>query len=103
MIQRRGFLGAILAAGVAPAFVRSGVLMPVKEIWVPPPIVQPSGQFGYTGSNIWEMEIGRVEGFRFIESPVVQLGQRGFIKADLRPKSVNHNAHWMNALMKHHA
>ena len=36
MIQRRGFLGAILAAGIAPAFVRAGVLMPVKEIWVPP-------------------------------------------------------------------
>lgn len=35
MIQRRSFLGVILAAGVAPAFVRSGVLMPVKEIWTP--------------------------------------------------------------------
>lgn len=37
MIARRSFLGAILAAGVAPAFVRAGVLMPVKEIWVPGP------------------------------------------------------------------
>lgn len=26
MIQRRSFLSAILAAGVAPAFVRAGVL-----------------------------------------------------------------------------
>lgn len=39
MIQRRSFLGAILASGLAPAFVRSGVLMPVKEVWVPPVVV----------------------------------------------------------------
>lgn len=30
MMQRRGFLGAMLAAGMAPAVVRSGVLMPVR-------------------------------------------------------------------------
>ena len=36
MVKRRSFLAGILAAGVAPAFVRSGVLMPVKQIWVPP-------------------------------------------------------------------
>lgn len=35
MLKRRSFLAGILAASVAPAFVRSGVLMPVKEIWVP--------------------------------------------------------------------
>jgi hypothetical protein len=42
-MNRRGFLGVILAAGVAPAFVR--VVMPVKpviilsplKIWVPEP------------------------------------------------------------------
>ena len=32
-MKRRGFLGAILAAGVAPAAVGSGILMPVKKIW----------------------------------------------------------------------
>lgn len=37
MLKRRSFLASILAAGVAPAFVRAGVLMPVKEIWVPEP------------------------------------------------------------------
>lgn len=36
MTTRRGFLGAILAAGVAPAFVGSNVLMPVKKLWTPP-------------------------------------------------------------------
>jgi len=34
-MNRRGFLQAILAAGVAPAFVGSGVLMPVRELWTP--------------------------------------------------------------------
>lgn len=32
MIQRRGFLAGILAAGVAPAFVGSKILMPVKTL-----------------------------------------------------------------------
>jgi hypothetical protein len=32
MTTRRSFLGAILAAGVAPAAIGSGILMPVKRI-----------------------------------------------------------------------
>lgn len=31
-MNRRSFLGSILAAGVAPAFVGSSVLMPVRRI-----------------------------------------------------------------------
>lgn len=34
---RRGFLGAILAAGVAPMFVQSGVLMPSRAVIMPEP------------------------------------------------------------------
>jgi hypothetical protein len=34
-MNRRGFLGAILAAGVAPAFVGSRVLMPVRRLVAP--------------------------------------------------------------------
>lgn len=34
-MNRRGFLGAILAAGVAPAFVGSSILMPVRKIIEP--------------------------------------------------------------------
>lgn len=34
-MKRRGFLGSILAAGFAPAFVGSTVLMPVKAIAKP--------------------------------------------------------------------
>lgn len=30
-MNRRGFLGAILASAAAPAFVRSGILMPVRQ------------------------------------------------------------------------
>lgn len=43
-MQRRGFLGAMLAAAVAPAAVRAGVLMPVKKVWVPSQeIAAPTG------------------------------------------------------------
>lgn len=34
-MDRRGFLGAILATGVAPAIIRSGILMPIKGIIMP--------------------------------------------------------------------
>ena len=39
-MQRRGFLGAILAAGMAPAYVGASVLMPVKQI-IAPEICRP--------------------------------------------------------------
>ena len=39
-MNRRGFLQAILAAGVAPAFVGSSILMPVRGlIFAPEPVV----------------------------------------------------------------
>lgn len=34
-MNRRGFLQAILAAGVAPAVIGSGVLMPVRKLIMP--------------------------------------------------------------------
>jgi len=37
-MRRRGFLAGILAAGVAPAAVGSGVLMPVRSLYLPPSI-----------------------------------------------------------------
>lgn len=36
MINRRSFMAGILAAGAAPAVARSGMLMPVRELWTPP-------------------------------------------------------------------
>jgi hypothetical protein len=53
-MQRRSFLGSILAACAAPAFVRAGVLMPIKEpIWVPPSITD-----GLVSA--WTREHGRI-------------------------------------------
>lgn len=34
-MNRRSFLASILAAGTAPAFIGSSVLMPVRRIWTP--------------------------------------------------------------------
>lgn len=48
-MNRRGFLKGILAAGVAPAVVGSGILMPVRKLIMP-------------------MEIGTWEGFTFVQS-----------------------------------
>lgn len=57
MTTRRGFLGACLALAAAPAIVRAESLMPVApRIWTPP---DPFG------------EVGFIDGFRFIESPMV--------------------------------
>lgn len=44
-MQRRSFLGAVLASFAAPAIAKSGVLMPVKSIIVPewPPFARPGG------------------------------------------------------------
>jgi hypothetical protein len=52
MVSRRGFLGAILAAATAPAVARSGILMPVKQVWVPDqklavvPSSEPDKEYG---------------------------------------------------------
>ncbi len=35
-MKRRGFLGAMLAACVAPAYVRASSLMPGHALWLPP-------------------------------------------------------------------
>jgi hypothetical protein len=35
MITRRGLLRGILAAGIAPAFIKAEILMPVRQIIVP--------------------------------------------------------------------
>jgi hypothetical protein len=42
-MNRRGFLQSILAAGVAPAFVGSSILMPVRKLVEPEMWFTPSG------------------------------------------------------------
>ena len=67
-MNRRGFLQSILAAGVAPAFVGSSVLMPVRSILLPtwdnirttflPPhssLSDPLGQYAWYGvKGMWK-------------------------------------------------
>lgn len=57
MMDRRGFLRGLagcFAAAAAPAVLPSGIIMPVRQIIVPPPIMP--------------MEIGTWEDVRFIEA-----------------------------------
>lgn len=58
MIARRNMLMGIFAAASAPAVVRASSMM---KIWVPP---EPK-------LILFPMEIGRIEGFRFIQEPFV--------------------------------
>jgi len=57
-VNRRGFLRGMLALGVAPAVVKSGVLMKVK------PLLLPGEDF----------EVGHYYGFRYIESEFPMVG-----------------------------
>lgn len=54
-MNRRGLLRGILAAGMAPAIAKAGILMPVRDIIVPR--IDPFGQFGY------------IDNVRFITTP----------------------------------
>lgn len=53
MTTRRGFLAGIIAAGMAPAIAKSGILMPVKKIFVPPGFVPPSPVWK---TEVWDLE-----------------------------------------------
>lgn len=78
MISRRSLMSGILAAGVSPWIVKSGVLMPVKKIIVPP-LFRPefidlsfngpwAKLYEYTERDIYEidrLEIGQAEFVRF--------------------------------------
>ncbi len=92
-MNRRGLLKGILSAGFAPAFVGSGVLMPLGKVWVPEaPTPEdlwrravrslrnnhaPSaGDFVVFVHPDWRAEIdapqlAQLSGFRFIESPLI--------------------------------
>lgn len=55
-MNRRGFLQSILAAGVAPYVVSSGVLMPVKKIWVPEVSIE---RIFFPGQSVFYYSNGR--------------------------------------------
>jgi len=55
-MNRRGFLGGIIAAAAAPVFIRSEVLMPVRQIIAPPQKIitgadEIFGSYLYTGTG----------------------------------------------------
>jgi hypothetical protein len=73
-MNRRGFLGglaSILAAGVAPAAVGSGILMPVRQLIAPTEgIVVMGWDMGHgDATDIWRCEVGRYDGVRMIRTP----------------------------------
>lgn len=74
-MNRRGFLGAMLAACAAPAIVRVDSLM--RIVPVETQIILPDSYLAFVHPDVCEdllkltemrMEIGRVEAFRFIMS-----------------------------------
>lgn len=76
MTTRRGFLASILAAGVAPAFVGSSVLMPVRkivapEIWVPSK-ADPLGQRGYINAQLYKFAV--IENAKYMRPDAVWRG-----------------------------
>ncbi len=70
-MNRRGFMGAILAAGVSPWVARAGVLMPVKPLVIVPTGMelmrvweiglQPYQQEIYKGMLIAARRLGKTE------------------------------------------
>ena len=57
-MQRRRFLGSILAAGMAQAIVRAGSLMPIApRIWTPSPSLLTSPLAMRMGTNPQEFRI----------------------------------------------
>lgn len=73
-MNRRGFLGAILASAVAPAIVRADALMRIvpRETTVYSWDVYSDGPSEVTFSgDLMACEIGRYEGITIIESPLL--------------------------------
>lgn len=58
-MNRRGFLkgmAGILAAGVAPALIPSGILMPVRQLWTPSRNPLFAGELGNYGGISVKMQ-----------------------------------------------
>lgn len=86
-LSRRGFLNAMLAAGVGAAIVRSGIIMPIKpSLFMPPRGLQitggePGSMFTITGQD--------VEGQRITEVIYLTADMRGFTQPALSFKSID--------------
>lgn len=75
-MKRRSFLAGILAAGMAPAAVGSGILMPVRKVWVPPaPKVFSGIDLGFDDRGILTLYDGAGNLLTTMELPsVVRIG-----------------------------
>lgn len=100
-MNRRGFLGAMLAACAAPAIVRAESIMRIAapEIIVSDVaaiVSQYEALYGFTA-----MEIGRIEGFRFILSPDLPVFADGHMtttkRRAQRPTTYPGSGHFVSA------
>jgi hypothetical protein len=91
-MNRRGFLlGSILAAGLAPAIVKAEILMPVRQIIVPPRTVKfrryaPGFDFGRDDKTVVTLVAGQGEDLRIVsatEYAGMSLAQMHRIKAEM--------------------
>lgn len=83
MLTRRGLLAGILGSGLAPAILRSDIIMPVRKIVVPDWHQWCGVDFGADeGVVICTMEVGRLERFRIIETARMPSGKQ--LAVDLR-------------------
>jgi hypothetical protein len=75
IITRRGLLAGILAACAAPAIVKASSIMtinPRQGLWVPPlktRTITANWTLEELPDKLYDMEIGRIEGFRFVSEP----------------------------------
>lgn len=88
-MKRRSFLASMLAASVAPAFVKAGVLMPVKQIVVPEPgtyddILNDDIKHLYPDSEYYRAELGVIMGMMIKETAQRKGFTRHFLERQLK-------------------
>ena len=80
-IQRRGFLTSILAAGMAPTFVKAGSLMkivvPSQKIILLPEYIFKSNQLALSEKHIFAVDPAKIGRGR--TSHIFQIDELGFI------------------------
>jgi hypothetical protein len=103
-MNRRGFLGGLagcFAAAAAPGILAQGVIMPVRRIALPSDTIVfrrwlPYGSEDHFvdalryGLGVREMEVGRIDNFRFIDDREAP--------NDLRSIEYMKNAMWRNMM-----
>lgn len=103
-MNRRGFLGAMLAACAAPAIVRAGSLMRINPAIVPDDRVVIITQYGTDIGHMVEEALGeRMQLIRemiayevlYGITSVDQHGERKIIRAGWENRQPIYNAHWM--------